>query len=224
MTTRSASEILAHARRSARKQDEFSRGGYHFVAIWDHILESQCTHEGSASTSEDLQCSVAPSLAWQEARQGIASKTARPFDWTFTSKYAGTTSGCTVEPTDETIDLERLKRQEPIGFYAQVLLYEDELADHGTAQMSVRLRVMPDFFFVLMRFYLRIDRVIVRVCDTRVVGDNDKDHVIREWSLREAKVADLEHLPSEVLLDGNKVWASLPILELKNEKISPTAT
>ncbi|KAE9417751.1 hypothetical protein Angca_008407, partial [Angiostrongylus cantonensis] len=134
---------------------------------------------------------VAPSSAWQEARQGVAEKTTRPFDWTFTSKYAGTISGCTVEPSDEAIDLERLKRQEPIGFYSQVTLYEDELADHGTTQMSVRLRVMPGFFFVLMRFYLRIDRVIVRVCDTRVVGDNDKDYVIREWSLREAKVAAL---------------------------------
>lgn len=278
-TTRSASEILAHARISAKKKEEFSRGGFHFVAVWDHILESQCAHKSNSSTSEDVECSrclfekslrlpelpemvfpknaltikfsrfsnsfmtfntldalkmvsadvlpnvqVAPSAAWQEARQGIASKTAHPFDWTFTSKYAGTVCGCTVEPTDETIDLERLKRREPIEFYAQVTLYEDELADHGTAQMSVRLRVMPGFFFVLMRFYLRIDRVIVRVCDTRVVGDNDKDYIIREWSLREAKVADLEHLPSEVLLDGNQVWASLPILELKNEKITASAS
>uniref|UniRef100_A0A158PK15 TIP41-like protein n=1 Tax=Angiostrongylus costaricensis TaxID=334426 RepID=A0A158PK15_ANGCS len=170
-----------------------------------------------------LTVKVAPSSAWQEARQGVAEKTSRPFDWTFTSKYAGTIRGCTVEPSNEAIDLERLKRQEPIGFYSQVTLYEDELADHGTAQMSVRLRVMPGFFFVLMRFYLRIDRVIVRVCDTRVVGDNDKDYVIREWSLREAKVADLDHLPSEVLLDGNQVWASLPILEMKSDKITPTS-
>ncbi|KAK6048458.1 TIP41-like family protein, partial [Cooperia oncophora] len=106
---------------------------------------------------------VAPSLTWQEARRGIAEKTAHPFDWTFTSKYAGT-----VEPTDLTIDMERLKRQEPIGFYSQITLYEDELADHGTAQLSVRLRVMPGFFFALMRFYLRIDRVLVRYVGDRL--------------------------------------------------------
>ncbi|VDK51368.1 unnamed protein product [Cylicostephanus goldi] len=145
----------------------------------------------------------------------MIGRTAHPFDWTFTSKYAGSVQNCTVsyikfnyaflelfrswwqvEVTNDPIDLERLKRQEPIGFYAQVTLYEDELADHGTAQMSVRIRVMPDFFFVLMRFYLRIDRVLVRVCDTRLVGDNGKDYIIREWSLREAKVADLQHLVS----------------------------
>ncbi|KAK6752732.1 hypothetical protein RB195_003880 [Necator americanus] len=274
--SRSASEILAHARRSARKQDEFTRGGFHFIAVWDHILESQCSH--NAEEGGDVECSrclferslslpelpemvfpkntltvdfaqfpgcsinfnaldalkmvsdntlpdvqVAPSSVWQESRQGITGKMAHPFDWTFTSRYAGSIYGCTAEASDENIDLERLKRQEPIGFYAQVTLYEDELADHGTAQMSVRLRVMPDFFFILMRFYLRIDRVLVRVCDTRLLGDNGKDYMIREWSLREAKVADLEHLPSEVLLDGNQVWASLPIVEVKNEKIRPIA-
>ncbi|XGW28289.1 hypothetical protein V3C99_008247 [Haemonchus contortus] len=251
-----------------------NRGGFHFVAVSDHILESQCAHEGAG----DMQCSrcrfemslrlpelpemvfpnnaltieftkfsgsfinfnaldalkmvspdvlpdvqVAPSSAWQESRQGIVEKTAHPFDWTFTSKYAGTVHGCKVEPTDLTVDMERLKRQEPIGFYSQVTLYEDELADHGTSQLSVRLRVMPGFFFALMRFYLRIDRVLVRVCDTRLVGDNEKDYFIREWSLREAKVADLEHLAPEILLDGNQVWSSLPIIELRNEKISPTS-
>ncbi|KJH42388.1 TIP41-like family protein [Dictyocaulus viviparus] len=273
-SVRSASEVLAHARRNARKKDEFSKGGFHFIAVWDHILESCCNHVGSVAMNDKLECSrclfesslrlpelpemvfpknsltikflrfsgcfisfnaldalkmvsadvspnVAPSSVWQDAREGIAGKTTRQFDWTFTSKYAGSVNGCIVESTDETIDLERLKRQEPIEFYAQVTLYEDELADHGTAQMSVRLRVMPDFFFALMRFYLRIDRVVVRVCDTRLVGDNDKNYMIREWSLREAKVADLEHLPPEVIHDSNQVWTSLPILEVKNEKITP---
>ncbi|VDM71614.1 unnamed protein product [Strongylus vulgaris] len=152
---------------------------------------------------------------------------ANPFDWTFTSRYAGSVQNCSVsigtlsiyqmilirmlqvEASDEMIDVERLKRQEPIGFYAQVTLYEDELADHGTAQMSVRLRVMPNFFFVLMRFYLRIDRVLVRVCDTRLLGDNGKDYMVREWSLREAKVADLEHL-----VRASLAWLFLLCFEL----------
>ncbi|KIH62388.1 TIP41-like family protein [Ancylostoma duodenale] len=205
---RSASEILAHARRSARKQDEFFRGGFHFVAVWDHILESQCAHTTSAGGDTSNDCSVGCSINFNalDALKMVSDNTLPDVQ---------------IESSDETIDLERLKRQEPIGFYAQVTLYEDELADHGTAQMSVRLRVMPDFFFVLMRFYLRIDRVLVRVCDTRLLGDNGKDYMIREWSLREAKVADLEHLPPEVLLDGNQVWESLPIVEVRNEIIKP---
>ncbi|KAK6048457.1 hypothetical protein COOONC_14037 [Cooperia oncophora] len=65
---------------------------------------------------------------------------------------------------------------------------------------------------------------VLGVCDTRLVGDNDENFMVREWSLREAKVADLEHLPPEVLLDGNQVWASLPVIELRNEVITPMST
>jgi type 2A phosphatase activator TIP41 len=40
-----------------------------------------------------------------------------------------------VEPTEERIDLEKLKRKDPIHFYAQLSLYEDELHDHGIAEV-----------------------------------------------------------------------------------------
>lgn len=41
-----------------------------------------------------------------------------------------------AEPTTETIDMEKLKQQDEIGFYAQITLYEDELADHGCAEVG----------------------------------------------------------------------------------------
>jgi type 2A phosphatase activator TIP41 len=57
--------------------------------------------------------------------------------------------------------------------------------------MTIRVRVMPTCFFVLCRFYLRIDHVMVRVCDTRLLGEIGQDYVLREWSLREAKYSEL---------------------------------
>jgi hypothetical protein len=33
------------------------------------------------------------------------------------------------------IDYERLKRKDPIQFYTEITLYEDELADNGCAQV-----------------------------------------------------------------------------------------
>jgi len=99
----------------------------------------------------------------------------RPFDWTYTSDYKGTVRDWVkVEPADVGIDYEQLKRQDPILFYSSLTLYEDELADNGCAQvykcnflardrvytfikMCVRIRVMPTCFFILCRFYLRVD-------------------------------------------------------------------
>lgn len=41
--------------------------------------------------------------------------------------------------TEERIDYERLKKQENIAFYEEVILFEDELADNGEAILSVKI-------------------------------------------------------------------------------------
>lgn len=64
----------------------------------------------------------------------------KPFDWTFTTDYLGTlTGGFTVTPTDTRIDLDKLRRREKILFYHDLLLFEDELHDNGTAVCSVKI-------------------------------------------------------------------------------------
>ena len=44
-----------------------------------------------------------------------------------------------VEPTDERIDIDRLKVHEKIGFYCDLMLYEDELHDSGCSMLSVKI-------------------------------------------------------------------------------------
>ncbi len=41
--------------------------------------------------------------------------------------------------TEERIDYEKLKVQERIAFYDEVILFEDELADNGAAVFSVKI-------------------------------------------------------------------------------------
>ncbi|KAJ3191669.1 hypothetical protein HK101_007516 [Irineochytrium annulatum] len=108
----------------------------------------------------------------------------RPYDWTYSTLYAGTispvssTSSTTASttiptfrlatPTDPCIDTDLLRRPDPILFYDDVILYEDELADNGSCVLSARVRVMPTCFLVLARLCLRVDDVVFRVWDTRV--------------------------------------------------------
>uniref|UniRef100_A0A914S6P6 TIP41-like protein n=1 Tax=Parascaris equorum TaxID=6256 RepID=A0A914S6P6_PAREQ len=79
---------------------------------------------------------VGPSVVWQQSRIGAtaARQISSPFDWTYSTDYQGTVEGFKVEPTAEAIDMDKLMRRDPIYFYSQVALYEDELADHGCAQ------------------------------------------------------------------------------------------
>ncbi|CAD6192926.1 unnamed protein product [Caenorhabditis auriculariae] len=168
---------------------------------------------------------VGPSLVWQEARKDrlqMITESHHPYDWTFTTHYNGTLIDCHTEETDERIDMERLKQRDEIKFFAETTLFEDELADHGTAELSAKLRVMDkNYFFLLLRFYMRVDGVLVRVCDTRIVGDSHKDYVIREWQLREAKFSDLPFARHEDLNNVNLAWQHLPVVKSFNEKIVP---
>ncbi|XP_064400116.1 TIP41-like protein [Halichondria panicea] len=96
----------------------------------------------------------------------------KPFDWTYTTDYKGTlsskgTTNLEVTDTSNRKDFEQLKQQEQILFYDEVILSEDELADNGTAVFSVKIRVMASGFFILSRFFLRVDSVLVRMNESR---------------------------------------------------------
>ena len=59
-------------------------------------------------------------------------------------------------------------RDVPILFYDEVLLYQDDLEDCGDVLYEAKLRVMPQCWFLLSRFFLRVDGSVVRIRDTRI--------------------------------------------------------
>lgn len=111
----------------------------------------------------------------------------KPFDWSYSTDYKGTLSpnAKPFSPSDVPIPVELLKRPDPILFFDDVMLYEDELADNGISVLSCKIRVMPDRLLLLSRFFMRLDNVVVRLRDTRVYIDFDTLEVIREYQARE---------------------------------------
>lgn len=51
---------------------------------------------------------------------------------------------------------------------------------------------MPSGFFVLLRYFLRVDGVMVRVNDTRYYHDFTTNFILREFSCREGQLAHLK--------------------------------
>ncbi|KAG2199571.1 hypothetical protein INT47_012171 [Mucor saturninus] len=142
----------------------------------------------SSTSSEKIK--VAYSEEW--TRKSSANHTdvkdvVKPYDWTYTTKYRGT-SNAELEQHDgqSLVDVNRLRQQEPILFYDENILYEDELADNGTAMLMIRLRVMPTCFLVLQRFFLRVDDVLFRLNDTRLYHEFGNDYFVREYTSKEA--------------------------------------
>ena len=113
----------------------------------------------------------------------------KPFDWSYSTDYKGTLSP-NAQPFEETtkpIPVELLMRPDPILFFDEVVLYEDELADNGIAMLSCKIRVMPGRLLLLTRFFMRLDNVLIRLRDTRVYVDFESREVIREYQAKECE-------------------------------------
>lgn len=122
----------------------------------------------------------------EHTHQGI-KHVAKPFDWSFSTEYKGTISpeSKQFEPSSTPVPFELLKRPDPILFFDEVMLYEDELADNGIAMLFCKLRVMPSRLLLLSRFFMRLDNVLIRLRDTRVYVDLDTGEVIRQYLAKE---------------------------------------
>ncbi|CCM00181.1 uncharacterized protein FIBRA_02209 [Fibroporia radiculosa] len=143
--------------------------------------------------------------AWLKSRTGPSAELpmpktvpTKPYDWTYTTMYSGhnfpsspNSLSWRVADSDNpvhTIPLAELTRQDPILFYAEIPLYEDELHDNGSSNLLVRIRVMPTCLFILSRFVLRVDHVLFRAYDTRIYHSfaSSPPLVVRETSGWEA--------------------------------------
>jgi len=165
---------------------------------------------------------VACSEEWKLARvgTGFTEKHIHPFDWTFSTEYSGTVSGNhIVQKCSDEIDLEKLKVREEILFFKEVILFEDELHDNGIAISSVKFRVMPSGFFLLNRFFLRVDGVLVRVIDTRLHYEIENKYVLRERAFREGRFSDIKHASVAVSNDPTEYMHLIPLKYLITDKL-----
>ncbi|PYH95362.1 type 2A phosphatase activator tip41 [Aspergillus ellipticus CBS 707.79] len=174
---------------------------------------------------------VAYSKEWQKSREktheGI-KEIVKPFDWSYTTDYVGTVNPGSrpFVATTKPIPTELLKRPDPILFYDDVILYEDELADNGITMLSCKIRVMPSRLLLLTRFFMRLDNVLFRLRDTRVYIDFDELEIIREYQSRECEYEKVrqtlattrDDVPA-VMRDPNRLSEILPLVEKRLERV-----
>ena len=173
---------------------------------------------------------VSYSKEWHESRENDhkIKEVVKPFDWSYTTGFKGEVADGApqFEPTDKTIPLELLKRPDPILFFDDVMLYEDELADNGITVMSVKIRVMPARLLLLSRLFMRLDNVLVRLRDTRVYVEFGTGEVIREYIEKEEaydavreKLAGRRDDVAAVLRDPNQVGEVLNVVGKTLERV-----
>ncbi len=155
------------------------------------------------------------------------AKEGNSYDWTFTTPYRGTTTvrgediggggggeegvnssekntsdnNIRWKPTEERLDMALLTRRDPIELFDGISLYESELDDHGVSSLSVKIRVTESCWFLLLRFWLCVDGVLIRSRETRLCCDLRRRRdataktgavVLRETRLREETWSQLK--------------------------------
>ncbi|GAB4852842.1 TIP41-like protein [Ancistrocladus abbreviatus] len=165
------------------------------------------------------------------------------YDYTFTTPYCGSEiiemdtekargdaseGSCSLrwEDCNQKIDIVALAKKEPILFYDEVVLYEDELADNGISLLTVKVRVMQSGWFLLLRFWLRVDGVLMRLRDTRmhcVFGESSFPIILQESCWREATFNSLAAkgypVDAAAYNDPSIISQRLPIILQKTQRL-----
>lgn len=144
--------------------------------------------------------------SWREKVQEMGGEAvSRDFDWTYSTDYAGADGAGAgwAAHGGAGIDYAMLKKQDvPILFYADLPLYQDDLHDHGESELRLRLRVMPDCFFILLRHNLRVDGMLIKQRDTRYFHAFGQPSLLRQSRVAEAPLPPLKLASVEPPADG----------------------
>lgn len=155
----------------------------------------------------------------------------KPFDWTYTTEYRGremrSLDKKLVRSDTAEIPIAKLQTRDPILFFDDMILFEDELGDNGVSMLSIKIRVMPTCLLVLQRFFMRVDNVAFRIFDTRVFVDFEDDTVVREFKQQAADYLDVvkqvkksESDPRSLLRDPNWVSQRLKTVFVEREELN----
>ena len=143
----------------------------------------------------------------------------KPWDWTFSTEYCGTVARGAGESvplsvmglrqrTNVTLKCRRTSRSgidynllrnrtDPILFYDEGVLYTDDLEDCGEVRVDAKLRVMPSCWFLLLRMFLRVDHVTIRLVESRYFHKFGDDIVAVDVAVKACSLA--APLPAEEL-------------------------
>lgn len=135
------------------------------------------------------------------------------YDWTFSSPFSGNwtikSSNTPIDwnETEESgIDMQMLVDQsQPILYFDDVNLYEDDMHDNGYVSLRCKLRVMPTCVYILLTLFVRVDHVLIRVKEVRMFSSfqhksENKIRVFKDVVWRECPWTSLEkeRLPMDI--------------------------
>lgn len=191
-------DVKAHAAQTVEYDWTFTTS---YAGSLDIATPEDGGGSGSSATAADLPpppaAAAAAAAGGNNAQQQQQQQLAQPPQQQLGQAAAPAhVSSVRWEPTSEQINRGLLTSRDPILYYDELALLESELDDHGSSRVTVKVRVMPRCWYVLLRFWLRVDHVMVRLRETRVFCQFDAlappaAKVLREVRYHEGTFSDL---------------------------------
>jgi type 2A phosphatase activator TIP41 len=164
----------------------------------DATLWKRKQQDNSSSSTESIT-----------SNNNIAASTVFHYDWTYSTPFCGKVYGTRVQWKSlpkSGMPMNLLTDQSvPILYFDHLVLVEDDLHDTGQMQYICKVRVMPTCAYILSQLLVRVDHVVVRVRECRLLVDFGAQTMYRDVTWRECPWHDLaaHGLPTEV-----RAWTS----------------
>ncbi|KAJ1479467.1 TIP41-like family-domain-containing protein [Baffinella frigidus] len=181
-------------------------------------------YDSLAACGDSSDIKVSMSKKWMEANSEVPD--AQQYDWTYSTLFKGTVtkSGEPLVPqltSSRKIDLESLKPGpgREILWSADLMLWEDELHDNGSSYQQVRIRVTCSYFYILVRLFVRVDGVKIRMRESRIHHRFGDAHSLRQHTVKEAEYAGVQasctpkQLSEGILDDPDQLSAKLRVVQ-----------
>jgi type 2A phosphatase activator TIP41 len=157
------------------------------------------------------------------------------YDWTFSTPFSGKVYGVAgsngwKQLPKSAMPMQLLTDQSvPILFFDEIILLEDDLHDNGEVKLTVKLRVMPTCAYVLSVLFVRVDGVLLRLRECRLLVDFRAKKLYRDVTWRECQWQELakNQLPTDLRAwtqDSNKetpaflfLLSKLPLVALPRD-------
>ncbi len=196
---------------SASTSEEVNNDTYRGVSVIQSIDAKLWSQRTRKQQQNDSDC-ASPSCYSKSAINSLTATSEFNYDWTFSTPYTGTTifngdpskqnnfTGGVWNPSPVSlIDFALLTDQsQPILYFDDINLYEDDMHDNGYVSLRCKLRVMPTCFYILMSLFVRVDHVLLRIKEVRVFckfsSTMNQYRLCKDVIWREAKWNELENL------------------------------
>lgn len=145
-------------------------------------------------------------IVWEKENKKIENE-----NWIYSVRYIpDIPSIVSVERNQEGLDIFLLKRKEKFLFFKEIILYEDELDDNGQSILSIKIRVMESFFFILVRCFIRNDYVRCISYETRL------QHVFESNIIKCSTIERLKEGMSDPAASLDSLCSQMSVVNEKN--------